>query len=294
MFKHIVQNYIKEMNADTKIIRWTRITSFFHSLIVVLLIIININSLFAKNYANGLYVGKVSQYFIEEIAKNHFLSYIIVITLILFLAYSIMYPIGQGAIIHYLHDTKKSMKEALNKGKMDFFPMFEFSFISLVTSPIVVIFLAFKLFIIDENTSMGAIVSLGIWFLFINIFNSLKAYTRYFITLEKMPLYEAFKASFALGVQEMKNTSKYMRVQTILLFNFSLNLIIIIGIPFGVIYLAIVSNIMQYVTVRILIYSIFASMVIAGSYISAIIRAFFAYYRYEIFTIIKIKRNTSH
>jgi hypothetical protein len=293
MFKDIIQNAIKEMNADTKIIRLTWLTTFFHSLIVTLLIIININTLFAKNYANGLYVGKVTQYFIEEIAKNHFLSYIITITIVLFLAYSIIYPIGQGAIIYYLHSPKEGMSKALKKGKSNLFPLFEFSFISLVTSPVVIIFLAFKLIIIDGNTSTGVILALILWTIFINIFNSLKAYTRYFITLEKMPLYEAFKASFALGIQEMKNTSKYMRVQTMLLINFSVNLIIIIGIPFGIIYLAIVANIMQYLTIRILVYGIFACMVIGGSYISAIIRAFFVYYWYEIFKIIKNHKHGS-
>ena len=262
MFKDIVKNSIKDMNADTKIIRRTRLTTFFHSLIVTLLIIININTLLAKNYRNGLYVGKVTQYFIEEIAKNHFLSYIIIITIVLFLTYSIIYPIGQGAIIYYLHEPEKGMRQALQKGKANFFSLFEFSFISLVTAPVVIIFLAFKLLIIDGNTSTGVLIILILRTIFINIFNSLKAYTRYFITLEKMPLYEAFKASFALGIQEMKNTSKYMRVQTMLLINFSVNFIVIIGIPFGIIYLAIIANIMQYLAVRILVYSIFACMVI--------------------------------
>ncbi|MEI7563019.1 MAG: hypothetical protein WCJ39_05005 [bacterium] len=179
------------------------------------------------------------------------------------------------------------MKKALKKGKADFFPMFEFSFISLITAPIVIIFLAFKLLVIDENTSTGVITFLIIRFVFINIFNTLKAYTRYFITLERMPLYEAFKASFSLAMKEVKNISKYMRVQTILLFNFSLNLIIIIAIPFGIMYLAIVANIMQYIVIRTIVYTIFACMVIGGSYISAIIRAFFVYYRYKLFKMVR-------
>lgn len=78
-----------------------------------------------------------------------------------------------------------------------------------------------------------------------------------------------------------------MRIQTILLINFSINLVVIIGIPFGMIYLAIIADIMQYTGIRIVVYSIFAIMILAGSYISAIIRAFFAYYRHEIFKIVK-------
>jgi hypothetical protein len=95
MFKDIVQKSIQTMANDNKIIRLTRVTSFFHSMIAVLLIIININSLLAKNYENGLYVGKVAQFFIQEISKNNFTTIMIIITAGFFLAYSIIYPIGQ-------------------------------------------------------------------------------------------------------------------------------------------------------------------------------------------------------
>lgn len=287
MFKNIVKNSIKEMNNDTKIIRRTRITTFFHSLIVILILIINLNTLFAKNYQDGLYVGKVAQYFIQELGQNHIISITILISIVLFLAYSIIYPIGQGAIIYYLHTTPKNMRLALQKGRKAFFPMFEFSFISLITSPVVLLLLAFKLLLIDGNTSRTVLITLTIWLIGINIFNPLKAYTRYFIMLEKMPLYEAFKASFTIRKKQPKTTSKYMRVQTVLLLHFSFNLILIIGIPFGAIYFAITTNTIQYPGVRAIIYGIFACMIIFGSYISAIIRAFFVYYRYELFKVEK-------
>ena len=115
MFKNILENSIKAMSNDNKIIRLTWITSFFHSMIAILLILIDLNVLFAKNYENGLYVGKVAQYFIEEVSKNHFTAIVISITIFFFLAYSIIYPIGQAAIIHYLHNPKLTIKQALQK-----------------------------------------------------------------------------------------------------------------------------------------------------------------------------------
>lgn len=287
MFKNILEKSIQAMSNDNKIIRRTWITSFFHSLIAILLIVININNLLAKNYKNGLYIGKVAQYFVEEVGKNNFTAIIIAVTIALFLAYSIIYPIGQSAIIHYLHNKKETMKQSLRRARSDFFPMFEFGFIAVVLSPIVWILVAFKLLILDGYRTGSTIMLLIIRFILINILNNLKAYTRYLITIEKKQLYEALKGSFTMALRNRKNTFRYMRVQTILLINFSFNLLVILGIPFLIIYGAISRDIIQYDIVKILVYISFLVMVLLGSYISAIIRAFFAYYRYEIYNITK-------
>ncbi|MCX6823119.1 MAG: hypothetical protein NTX91_03975 [candidate division SR1 bacterium] len=287
MFKDILQNSIKAMSNDNKIIRLTWVTSFFHSMIAVLLIIININSLIVKNYSNGLYVGRITEYFTQQINQNHVISIIIWITVGLFLAYSIIYPIGQGAIIHYLNNRKQTVKEALRAGRKDFFAMFETSFISVVTHPVILILAAFKILIIEGHITIINIVLLGIWLTVLNIINTLKAYTRYIVVIEQLPLYEALKKSAKMCRQNMNNNYRYMRVQTMLLINFSVNLIIIIGVPALLIYGAISLNIIQYLVVKILVYVLFVSMVLLGSYISAIIRAFFAYYRYEIYKIAK-------
>ncbi len=287
MFKNILENSIKAMSNDNKIIRLTWITSFFHSMIAILLILIDLNVLFAKNYENGLYVGKVAQYFIEEVSKNHFTAIVISITIFFFLAYSIIYPIGQAAIIHYLHNPKLTIKQALQKWRKDFFPMFEYGVVAVIFSPIVLILVAFKVLIIEWSWTASSITWLSIWLIVMNIINNLRAYTRYLITIEAMPLYEAMKYSFSMALHNLKNTFKYIRVQTILLINFSFNLIVILGIPFLIMYAAISRDIIQYTLVKILVYTSFFVMVILGSYISAIIRAFFAYYRYEIFKITK-------
>lgn len=279
------------MSEDNKIIRLTFITSFFHSMIAILLIIIDLNSLLAKNYENGLYIGKVAQYFIEEISKNHFITVIVSITIVLFLAYSIIYPIGQAAIIHYLHHPKETMRQALKRGRKDFFSMFEFGVIAIICSPIVLILIAFKILIIQWSRTTWSIIWLGSRTLILLLTNNLKAYTRYFITIEDQPVYEALKSSFAMAGHNIKNTFKYIRVQTILLINFSFNLLLILWIPLLLIYLSISRNIIQYDIIKVIVYISFFVMVLLGSYISAIIRAFFAYYRYEIFKITKKQRD---
>jgi hypothetical protein len=74
-----------------------------------------------------------------------------------------------------------------------------------------------------------------------------------------------------------------MQMQTTLLFSFSLNLILVIGLPLFIIHLAIVYNAISFWYVKIFVYLLFLILVIAGAYMSSFIRAFFAYYWYDIF-----------
>ncbi len=78
-----------------------------------------------------------------------------------------------------------------------------------------------------------------------------------------------------------------MNLQTLLLINFSLNVIFIIGIPVALIYGAIAWNIMDIWWVKDLVYIIFFVLVILSAYMSSFIRAFFAYYWYENYKEIK-------
>ncbi len=123
------------MKKDPMIIRLMFLTSFFHSLVVSIVILLNINTLFAKHYENGLYIGKVTEFFINQINTYHVINRIVGIAIVGFLIYSFLYPIGQGAIIHYLHISQKNVRKAIKLGYQDFFPMMEFGIISLFLSP---------------------------------------------------------------------------------------------------------------------------------------------------------------
>lgn len=271
------------MSEDVNIVRITFLTSFFHSLIVSFLIILNVNTLLSKNFENGLYIWKIAEFFVQAINKNQVVSYFLIVTLVLFFLYSIIYPVWQSAIIHYLHDRTISIKESLRRGRDDFFSMFEYSALSLIFSPIVFIITAFKLIIINWSTSKTLIIFLIIWFIIMNIVNILKSYTRYCIVIEWYSLYEALSYSFKLSFKNFKNTSRYVRNQTVLLVLFSLNFLLILWVPILMIYLFINLNIIHLLFFKFLVYFIFLLLILAGSYMSSIVRAFFAYYRHKIY-----------
>jgi hypothetical protein len=281
-FRQIINDSIKEMNEDVSIIRLTFITTFFHSLIVIILIIVNLNDLLSKNYENWLYFWKVAEYFIQEVNRNKIVTIFVIIASVLFIAYSIVYPIWQSALIHYISE-RRWLKSAIKKWIRDFFPMFEFSFLSLLTSPIVFYIYAFRTIAINNNTSFFMRTLLIAWFLAMSYFNMLKSYTRYFISLENQSLYESLKNSIKTNLKDTKSWFKYMRTQTILLINFSINIMLMLWIPIILIYLCISWWIMDMMIVKISMYIIFFVMVLTGAYMSNFVRAFFAYFWYKIY-----------
>jgi hypothetical protein len=87
----------------------------------------------------------------------------------------------------------------------------------------------------------------------------------------------------------MKEGFKYLRIQTILLINFSLNVLVILLIPIILIYLAIIFNVIQYPGVKRSVYGLFFLSILFGSYASSMVRAFFAYFWQEIYQSINKK-----
>ncbi len=280
--KPIIHSSIDQMASDPNIVRITFLTTFFHSMIVMLLIILNTNKLFVQYAQKWSDLWKIPQFLIQQINSHHVVLVFIIVTIVLFLLYSVVYPIGQAAVIHYLHH-KKSIRDSLRASWSCFYPMFEFWFVCAVFSSVTFFFVAFKTFLLDGSRSIPLFVVFLCWLFVMTTVNKFKVYTRYFIVLHKLPLYESLKKSFALTSSSLKSTTKYMRMQTRLLFSFSVNLLLAIGLPLLLIHLAIVYNAISFWYVKIFVYMLFLVLIIASAYMSSFIRAFFAYYWYDAF-----------
>lgn len=103
------------------------------------------------------------------------------------------------------------------------------------------------------------------------------------MVLEGKGAYDAVLKSYDLSMRHFKESLKYLRLQTYLLINFSLNILIVLLIPILLIYLAIIFNIIQYAGVKRSVYGLFFLSILFGSYASSMIRAFFAYMRQIIY-----------
>lgn len=280
--KPVITNSIDQMSSDPNIVRLTFLTTFFHSMIVTLLIVLNTNKLFVQYTQKGSDLGKIPQFLVDQINGHNVILWFIFIVVILFLLYSIVYPIGQSAVIHYLHH-KKSIRDSLQASFRCFYPMFEFWFVGAIFSPITFLFFAFKFFILDWSRGFLPFFLFVLWIIIISTANALKIYTRYFIVLHKLPLYESIRNSVLLASKSFKETKKYMTMQTWLLISFSLNFVLIIGLPLLLIHFALLYDAISFWYIRWFVYILFFLLVIAGAYMSSFIRSFFVYYRYDIF-----------
>ena len=280
MHKEIIQRAIKNMSSDANIIRLSFLTSFFHSMVVALLVLLNANKFLMTKFENGLYIGKIAEFLIQEINKNHVTARAMWIILVLYVLYSFMHPIGHAAIIHYLHE-KKSIRQSLKSVLKSFFSMFEYGFVCMIFSPIALFIMIYKVVLLDWKFSLNLILLFSAWSLLVITVNTFKVYTRYFIVLQQKWVYEAIKASFKKVWSHFGQTRKYMKMQTLLLINFSLNMILVIWLPVLLIYAAISRGIIDLRWIKMMVYVMFFILLLFGAYISSFIRAFFAYYRYE-------------
>ena len=169
--------------------------------------------------------------------------------------------------------------------------MFEYGIVSLIISPTVFFLTLLKIAVSGGLHGHFTIFLIILRFIVMNIINCLKIYTRYIMILEGKGLYEAILKSCDLSFHHLKESFKYVRIQTILIINFSFNLFIILLIPIILVYLAIVSNNIQYLGVKRTIYGIFFLSIIFGSYASSMIRAFFAYFWQEIYDTLNRQKN---
>lgn len=278
--KPIINHSIEEMITDPKIVRITFLTTFFHSLVVILLIIVNVNKLFVQHIQSGSNLWKIPHFIVEQM--NGHITGFIVCMVILFVLYSLIYPIGQASIIHYLH-YRKSIRHSIKSSLMFFYPMFELGFLSALFSVIPFFWIVFKVFFLNQSHSFLLAFLLLLWFLFITNVNQFKIYTKYFIVIHKLPLYESLRNSFSLVYWSRKTTSEYMKMQSWLLFNFSLNLVFIVWFPLLLIHFFMVYGLLDFWYITLFVYILFFFLVIGSAYMSSFIRAFFAYYWYDLF-----------
>jgi hypothetical protein len=167
--------------------------------------------------------------------------------------------------------------------------MFEYGIVSMILSPTVYWLSLLKIAVSGWLHGSFTIFMMIFWFIGMSIINCLKVYTRYIMTLENTWPYEAVLKSCDLSFAHFKESFKYVRIQTNLIINFSLNIFIILLMPIIIIYLSIIFNIIQYPGVKRSVYWLFFLGILFGSYASSMVRAFFAYFWQEIYDSISKK-----
>jgi len=115
MGKRIISEALQLVMDDIKLVRLAFITSFSHSLIVILLLLFNLNNMMTARFETGVPLNDVMEFLVTLGIKGNVVTLLIISIIILLIGYAILYPIGQAALIHYLRDQKFSIRDALSK-----------------------------------------------------------------------------------------------------------------------------------------------------------------------------------
>jgi len=284
MFKKIIEKTIHIISNNTKIVRFSFITSFFHSIYVMIMVLLGINSVINAKYNKWISYNHIFSFLKWD------LSIVIIIAIIGFIGYEFIYPIGQAAIINYLNSWQKNIWKAIWKWIEKFFVMFEFNnllrLFSLVTFWTTILRLAY----LDILNNFFVFILLSIRWICVLSATFIRPYTKYTINIEWLNLSDAIKRSTKLAIQNIWITIKFVILEFFLMFRFIFGTLVIIGVPLLIIYITTSLNINNTKLVEIMIYTTVILLWLITTYINGVIEAFFATYRYKVYKhLIKIE-----
>lgn len=234
-------------------------------------------------YETGVDTSEAMLYLFNTVQELNIRRIIIAFLLIVLIGYFWIYPIGEATIIYSIKDEGKKLSSAIHKGLKKFFPMMEYkalgSFLGMYT--IITITTRMRVMGILDNIVIKAILILrGLLSLFTIFFWN---YIKYYIVVYDLPVFDAFKKSVSLTVLNLGLTFKGVIFEIFLTLRFFINAAVLVGIPLGLIYIAVYFNIIEHAWVETLIWVITLLLLLAITYINGIFEAFFTGYRYKIF-----------
>ncbi|MEF2175045.1 MAG: hypothetical protein V3575_01130 [Candidatus Absconditabacteria bacterium] len=284
MKNKILGEAYKEISNDNKLIRLATLTTIFHSLILVLYILFQTHFVITNLSHTNINID-LQMYWKLLFGHSGVTIIFIIIGLILIIGYFFLPPIAEGALIHYVASKNKSGTSSLGKGFMKFFPLFEFhGLISLFN--FLVFFVAIsRLYVIGILFNVFVLSIVIIRLLFIVGVGLLLPYAQFFIVIHNKGVYESIKESISMAVENFRLTFKFFLISYFLYLRFLINIILIIGLPLILMYIAIKLGLEDNATY--LIYGVLGIMIIITAYINGIIEAFFISFWYKVFSYIE-------
>jgi hypothetical protein len=283
MFKRILRDSITKIVEDTRLIRLSFLVTFCHFVSIVYLMVWNVNNLLTYRYEKWIPMSDALKYILNRSQDNNMTVTIIIIVAIIFIWYSLLYPIWESAMIHYLDQEGQKIWKVIWKWVNDFFVMFEFDAMlfsfGFFTFAITTLRM-YMLYIID-NTFI--IILIIIWWAAVFLATILWSYAKFAIVIEWKNVFESIKRSASLTIMNFWTTIKFVIIQLFLMIRFIINAIVIMGIPFLIVYIAIWFNVIESKVVWYVIAISVIALLFLMAYINAIIEAFFMTYRYKVY-----------
>lgn len=282
-----VQQAYELVSNDTKFVRLTTITTIIHSIIFLVYVWISAWRVFATSHWDNSSMGDL----LESIQKLFSSSWVIWrsiwIWLILLIWYFIMPPIWEASLVYYLSADEKRWSASLGKWFTQFFPMFEYNgLISFFTMLPYFIVLS-RFWMLDLLHNILVIIFMILWWVIILFASIFLPFTKYYIVIDDMKPFDAMKKSMNLALENLSVVTRTTMLQYALSVRFIINILLFLGVPVIILYLATAFNIRQGWPIATTIIIVSIAIGLLTAYINWIIEAFFITLRYRLFIQIK-------
>lgn len=293
MKRELISKTYENILEDWKLIKLATITSFFHSLVLMCLIIYRSYSIFQTYNGQSTNFQQVWEIF-SSIIDSWMIWGFVVLALIAAIWYYLVPPISDAALIWYLEKKNSSwagkISSSIWKWFSRFFPLFEFNgsmSVFNVVMRITTLARAWANWVLQNPFIAGLLI---IWGLVIFAVDILTPFTKFFIVLEKMKVFEAMKASSELVLENLWTTIKFVLIKYFLGLRFLINIVLVVGLPVAIVYYGneFFQNNLQNVMLGLFIF-----MLIVTAYITGIIEAFFTNYWYNVYKSLKPEKVAS-
>lgn len=275
------------VSNDTKFVRLTTLTTIIHSIIFLLYVWVSARRVFAANSTNTKWLWDLLQSIEGLFTSTAVFWWVIGIGIILAIGYFLMPAIWEASLIHYLSAEQKRWSVSLGKWFSSFFPMFEYngliSFFTLLPYFIVLS----RFWMLDLLWNILVIIIMVLWGLIILFAWIFLPFTKYYIVIEDLKPFDAMKKSMSLSLSNLGTATRTAILQYILSIRFIINILLFLGLPLLILYIATAFDITHGWPVATVIIIVSIIVWLLTAYINWIIEAFFITLRYRLFVEIK-------
>ena len=288
MFRQILSDSVTVLFQNPKLIRLSFLTLVFYSIVRIYFIVYYFNTFLLYKYESWVQLSDAFIYVLDKL-NNQWILRVVIWVIIVLIWYLWFHPIGEASVVSALDNPQQSAIRSFVRGSGKFFPMLEYSWLSIPFWVFTFCTVMLRLYLMDIFDNIFITIIVGIrWFLV--LFASVCwSYARIIIALEGCQVFDAIKKSTSLAMNNLGLSVKLMFVELLLMLRFIVIGLLIVGIPVLLIYIAVWLDVIQNSFVETTIRVVAASLLLVIAYLNCIVEAFFLTYWYQAYRKISPK-----
>ena len=288
MFRQILSDSVTVLFQNPKLIRLSFLTLVFYSIVRIYCIVYYFNTFLLYKYESWVQLSDAFIYVLDKL-NNQWILRVVIWVIIVLIWYLWFHPIGEASVVSALDNPQQSAFRSFVRGSGKFFPMLEYSWLSIPFWVFTFCTVMLRLYLMDIFDNIFITIIVGIrWFLV--LFASVCwSYARIIIALEGCQVFDAIKKSTSLAMNNLGLSVKLMFVELLLMLRFIVIGLLIVGIPVLLIYIAVWLDVIQNSFVETTIRVVAASLLLVIAYLNCIVEAFFLTYWYQAYRKISPK-----